>query len=96
MSTHTYLDFYTTRIDEIDASTFRARVLNSPAGQAEVAFVFPFTDELEIFFLRIGRPRRGVRRINSPEMNEARNFGGKLYKNGLSRCVASLSVAQHR
>ncbi len=80
MTARTYLDF-DLQIDQLDASTFRARVLNSPAGQAEATFEFPFTDqELEIFFLRIGRPRRGVRRINSPEMNEARKFGSKLYK----------------
>lgn len=80
MSARTYLDF-DLQIDELTTSTFRARLLNSPAGQAEAIFEFPFTDqELEIFFLRIGRPRRGVRRINSPEMNEARNFGSKLYK----------------
>lgn len=80
MSTRTYLDF-DLQIDELNPSTFRARVLNSPAGQAEATFAFPFTDqELEIFFLRIGRPRRGVRRLNSPEVNEARSFGNKLYK----------------
>jgi len=80
MRARTYLDF-DLQIDELDATTFRARVLNSPAGQAEVTFAFPFTEqELEIFFLRIGRPRRGVRRINSPEMNAARQFGSKLYQ----------------
>lgn len=80
MSTRTYLDF-DLQIDELDAATFRARVLNSPAGQAEATFEFPFSEqELEIFFLRIGRPRRGVRRIDSPEMNEARRFGSKLYQ----------------
>lgn len=78
--TRTYLDF-DLQIDELEATTFRARVLNSPAGQAQAIFDFPFSEqELEIFFLRIGRPRRGVRRINSPEMNEARKFGSKLYK----------------
>lgn len=78
--TRTYLDF-DLQIDEIDANTFRARVLNSPAGNAETLFDFPFSDlELENFFLRIGRPQRGVRGIDSPEMHEVRKFGSKLYK----------------
>lgn len=80
MSAQNYLDF-DLQIDEMEEGTFRVRVLNSPAGQAEAAFDFPFSDlELENFFLRIGRPRRGLRRIDSPEMYEARKFGSKLYK----------------
>ena len=80
MSTLHYLDF-DLQIDELEDSSYRARVLNSPAGQAEASFDLPFSEqELEIFFLRIGRPRRGVRKINSPEMNEARKFGSKLYE----------------
>jgi formylglycine-generating enzyme required for sulfatase activity/CHAT domain-containing protein len=78
--TRAYFDF-DLQIDHLDANTFRARVLNSPAGQGETIFSLPFSEqELELFFLRIGRPRRGVRRINSPEMNEARAFGSKLYQ----------------
>ncbi len=80
MSARVYLDF-DLQIDELNASTYRVRVLNSPAGQAETTFALPFSEQdLEIFFLRIGRPRRGMRSLNSPEMNEARNFGSKLYK----------------
>ncbi len=74
-----YLDF-DLQIDELADGSYRARVLNSPAGQAETLFVLPFSDlEIENFFLRIGRPRRGVRRANSPELDEARKFGSKLY-----------------
>lgn len=80
MTMRAYLDF-DLQIDQLDAATFRARVLNSPAGQGEVTFELPFSDqELELFFLRIGRPRRGVRGLNSPEMNEARTFGSTLYQ----------------
>ena len=79
MSTLRYLDF-DLQIDEVTGGSYRARVLTSPAGQAEARFTLPFSDlEIENFFLRIGRPRRGVRRANSPEMNEARTFGSKLY-----------------
>src|SRR5512143_583616 len=65
---------------ERTASGYRTRVLASPAGQADAEFVLSFTDlELENFFLRVGRTRRGVRRINSPEMESAKNFGGRLF-----------------
>lgn len=79
MSARNYLDF-DLQIDALENGTFRVRVLNSPVGQAETIFGFPFeSQELQIFFLRVSRPRRGVRRINSPEMEEVRQFGRKLY-----------------
>ena len=59
---------------------YRARVIHSPAGQASTEFVLPFTDEaVEILMLRVGRARRGVRRMESPEMQSAKQFGGKLF-----------------
>ena len=49
-------------------------------GEDEGRFRLPFTDtELENFVLKIGRTRRGVRRIDSPEMELARSFGGDLF-----------------
>jgi len=80
MAALSYLDF-DLQIDDLGEAGYRATVLASPAGQAEDDFVLPFSPlELENFFLRIGRPRRGVRRVDSPEMNEARKFGSKLYE----------------
>jgi WD40 repeat protein/tetratricopeptide (TPR) repeat protein len=75
----TYLDFdlqiYGTE------GNYSAQVLASPAGQAQTRFTSPFDDkELEIFYLRIGRPRRGVRSLDSVEMETAREYGGKLFK----------------
>jgi hypothetical protein len=59
---------------------YRARVLNSPAGQASAEFDLPFSAlEVENFLLRVGRPRRGVRWSGSPEMRAAQEFGGKLF-----------------
>jgi formylglycine-generating enzyme required for sulfatase activity len=41
----------------------------------------PFTDlEVENFILRVGRTRRGVRRLQSPEMASAQKFGGRLFE----------------
>ncbi|MDZ7369365.1 MAG: CHAT domain-containing protein [candidate division KSB1 bacterium] len=57
-----------------------ARVTNSPAGEAATKFNLPFSAvELENFLLKIGRPRRGVRRLNSPEMEAAKVFGRRLF-----------------
>ncbi len=58
-----------------------ARVTQSPAGEATAQFRLPFAEmELENYLLKIGRPRRGVRRLNSPEMESARTFGKRLFE----------------
>jgi hypothetical protein len=59
---------------------YRAQVLSSPAGEATADFTLPFSDmELENFVLRIGRPRRGTRRIDSPEMEAVKLLGRGLF-----------------
>jgi pSer/pThr/pTyr-binding forkhead associated (FHA) protein len=73
-----YLDF--DLLIERAGEKYKARVLNSPAGQATTEFILPFTGEgLENFVLKIGRPRRVSRRADSPEMETAKNFGGALF-----------------
>ncbi|MGZ8761660.1 MAG: CHAT domain-containing protein, partial [Aeromicrobium sp.] len=43
--------------------------------------LYGFSDhEVENFILKIGRPRRGVRRLQSPEMALAMQFGGRLFE----------------
>jgi CHAT domain-containing protein/WD40 domain-containing protein len=61
--------------------SYRARVIHAPAGQgARVAFAQPFAPlELENFLLRIGRPRRPVRRVDAPETKAVKDFGHRLY-----------------
>jgi WD40 repeat protein len=45
-----------------------------------VAFTEPFAPlELENFLLRIGRPRRPVRRVDAPETKAIKTFGERLY-----------------
>ncbi len=58
---------------------YKVRVI-SPAMQASHTFAIPFSKiELENFLLKIGRPRRGVRRMDSPEMQAAKQFGARLF-----------------
>lgn len=59
---------------------YRAQVLESPAGQATAEFALPFSDlELENLLLRLGRPARAVRRLDSTEMATAKTFGSALF-----------------
>lgn len=49
-------------------------------GDGAGGFMVPFSEtELENFVLKVGRTRRGVRKIESPEMQLARKFGGQLF-----------------
>ena len=74
----TYLDF--DLMIQRAGEGYRVQVIKSPAGEIARAFQLPFTDiELENFLLRIGNRRRGVRRIDSPEVQAAKEFGGRLF-----------------
>lgn len=75
----TYLDF--DLLIQPRGKGYHTQVLTAPAGQAGAAFELPFSElELENFLLRIGRPRRSMRRIGSPEMEAAKTFGGRLFE----------------
>ena len=65
---------------ERSGTGYRAQVLDSPGGTGWAEFSLPFSHlELENFLLRLGRPGRGVRRVESPEIETAKAFGGKLF-----------------
>ena len=72
------------RIRPAGAGTTRytAYVANSPAGNAETVFDLPITEmELENFLLKIGQPRRPVRRgaSRAPMWDLAKSFGSGLF-----------------
>ena len=100
MDTITYLDF--DLLVERSEAGYRARVLSSPAGRATAEFILPFSElELENFLLRVGRTRRGVRRLESPEMKAARVFGVRLFEAAFDdevrgRLRSSLNEANQR
>lgn len=59
---------------------YRARVSDSPAGAAVTRFALPFSElEFENFLLRVGRPRRGIRRLESSQKRAVRSFGARLF-----------------
>ena len=76
----TYKDF-DLLIEPGPSGRYRARVLQSPAGEsAPVQFTLPFSPlELENFVLKVGQPRRGTRGRGRPEGAPLKDFGGKLY-----------------
>ncbi|HEU4326895.1 MAG TPA: CHAT domain-containing protein [Roseiflexaceae bacterium] len=54
--------------------------LDSPCGQAHAVFAPPFSAlEIENIILRLGQVRRGVRRIDTPEVEAAKTFGSRLF-----------------
>ena len=76
-----YKDFDLLIEPGLSRGSYRARVLQSPAGEsAPVQFTLPFSDlELENFVLRIGHGRRRTRGSGRPESTPLKEFGGKLY-----------------
>jgi hypothetical protein len=59
---------------------YRARVVDSPAGEAASSFTLPFSDlEVENLILRLTQRSAGTRRLESVEVGMARTFGTTLF-----------------
>ena len=73
------------------------RIQASGLGSEAVGiFKSPFSDvDLENFVLKVGRTRRGVRRIESPEWDLAKDFGGRLFSNLMRGSVGELYRASY-
>ncbi|MEW6401486.1 MAG: CHAT domain-containing protein [Chloroflexota bacterium] len=81
-----YLDF-DLMIDR-RGDDYQARVLQSPAGQAETHFAIPVSDaDLKTLVETVGRPRRNVRGVGSGPMEMVKKFGGELFKKVFSEQV---------
>ncbi len=88
MADREYSDF-DIAIEAVADGRYRIRVIDSPVGRARAEFDLPFSSlELDNFLLRVGRPRRGVRRLESPEAAAARDFGRKLWETVFTGDVA--------
>ena len=67
-------------IIDSEPSGFVVRIESDRGGQAEAPFEPPFTpDELELFLLRLARPRRAIRRVETPQMEAVKQFGQRLF-----------------
>jgi hypothetical protein len=59
---------------------YKAKVVDSPAGQASSLFSFPLSSsELENFFLQVGRFRGNIKRKGIPETETIKKLGGCLF-----------------
>ena len=59
---------------------YRARVVDSPAGEAASSFTLPFSDlEVENLILRLTQRSAGTRRLESVEVGMVRTFGTTLF-----------------
>ncbi len=74
-----YEDFVV-KIERAGEGRYRAEVDGPGGGQAETIFTLPFDDkDLQIFLLKVGRPRQGSSRGIPRPMQEISDFGSRLY-----------------
>ncbi len=74
-----YLDFEL-KIER-EGDHYAARVLRSPVGEAASTFTLPFSeDRLALLVLKLSGTRSRTRAIRSPEIEAARELGGKLFE----------------
>src|SRR4051794_1305567 len=82
MAAYSYADFRI-RIEPgpgPPGTSFRVEASSPIAGDRSTTVELPFNaDQIENFILKMARPRRGVRQIDSPEMQLAKTFGGSLF-----------------
>jgi TonB family protein len=72
-------DDFDLQITPLSGGRYRVH-LNAPSGQTSGDFLLPFTDvDFGNFLGRIGQVRRGTRRADGPELNAAKEFGGRLF-----------------
>ena len=63
-----------------DSDRYRARVVDSPSGSGSVEFTAPFLSvELENMSLRVSRFGQTARRTRVPQIDSARDIGGRLF-----------------
>ena len=76
---------------EPDDRGYRARVVHSPAGQASSCFELASLEaECEDLLSEIGRPRRGLRSMETVELEAIQRFGGALFDTVLDGEVAQV------
>ena len=63
-----------------EGDRYRARVVDSPSGSGSVEFTAPFLSvELENMSLRVSRFGQTGRRTRVPQIDSARDIGGRLF-----------------
>lgn len=100
-TTPDYLDFDLT-IARVSEGNYRARVTDSPHGQATSNFALAISPkELERLHVRVGGEHRRTSLLGSPQVAELKTFGGDLYERvftaNLRACLlASIQAASRQ
>ena len=69
------------RFEQIGGGADYRVFASGPAGEAAGEFRLPYSSvELENLVLKLSRPRTAVRRVDSPELELVRAFGGSLFE----------------
>ena len=77
--------------------SYRVLAFGPGHSSASATFALPFDQtQLENFILKVGRTRRGVRTFRSPQMQQAKLFGGELFDVVFQGDVRELYVAARR
>src|SRR5919107_2964276 len=80
MAQISYLDFDVSVERTADGRRYRARVLNSPGGQAATEFDPPLTaNDVELIRLKVSRPRGVTRGHSRAEVDSVKDFGARMY-----------------
>ncbi|HKG95175.1 MAG TPA: CHAT domain-containing protein [Gemmatimonadaceae bacterium] len=75
-----YLDFDICVERTPDGRRYRARVLNSPGGQAVTEFDAPLSpNDIELIRLKVSRPRGVTRGHSRAEVDTVKDFGARMY-----------------
>src|SRR5438128_203219 len=91
-----YIDFRLKIGPRVSDNQYTVSARSPSVGESEGVFTSPLTDEqLELFVLKVGLARRGVRRIRSPEWRAAQEFGQKLFRALFTEEIRASYLSSH-
>lgn len=91
-----YIDFNVKIGPRVAENQYAVAARSQAIGETRGVFVQPLSDEqLELFVLKVGLARRGVRRIQSPEWRAAQEFGQKLFRSLFTDEIRAAYLASH-
>ncbi|MGE5137994.1 MAG: CHAT domain-containing protein [Rudaea sp.] len=91
-----YLDLNVRIGPRTDENRYAVYARSQAIGEVAGSFSPPVgDDQLELFVLKVGLTRRGVRQIHSPEWRAAQDFGEKLFSALFSDRLLSGFIATH-
>lgn len=91
-----YLDFNLKIGPRITETEYAVSARTSSLGEAKATFIQPLSSEqLELFVLKVGLARRGVRRLHSPEWRAAQEFGQKLFRALFTNEIGASFLSAH-